>query len=1275
MVEILRYKDFSDSYVKVEAKEDSAIKNAFDISDWKKYIVIVNGIRKDENYIIHKNDVIIIRSIPKENYSVKDWVITIATGGLYALGRTAVESYQARKQMERELEKLKNHTKDDITNVPYIRGAANTIATGKTQPYLIGKHLFTPYIMNGGGNNYKGYHTISGTNGKDSFYNVVLEGGFNKQVLESLSCDDVKVATLFPGNKQPQEGVYPFNANTDFASADSYIEIAQDGNNFSHSEFNQKIVEQEVSDELKKANDENYETLYYTLEKNAKACDVCILFNGLYQMDDSGNKSARSVQVIPEWSPDYAQRLAENNHPENATWHAFNFDQIITTEDSYRNISGLYEESTGWRKSAPSSWTDYLNSAGFKSGSDIRGQDGVTYSGFISQSGSKREGFIFVTYKKKYKISITASKTVFVPGATTHNYSNTFSYNSTTQLRFAAHANFSFTDHFTYDSETQKYIQRAYPIMLRLRCPTNKVTSGQEISQCYVQWIHSYCYDVDKSASQHMLVDERIIGEAEAAKSTLVGVHIKATTVNEDKIKKINIITNGVAPVPTKTDGVWSWNLADKVITSNPASWLIEILTSDTHKASKVSLADEIDAQTFGDLYAYCEEEGFTVNKVLTEGAVKAQVLESILSICHATLYQNIYGKIAVAVDKEKENAIALLNEQNLISFEYEKSVSLEVDGLRCKYIDETSNYQENNFVALYDSGAALTENSVLREVSLDGITNEIQARRQARYIMANEKLRPLKANARIGNEGYFFTPLSKILVQHPSLKIGLGNAVVRNIIIKGDKIIGIDLYDPIEIDLSNPFTVIIQCVGDDYCTPISRTMQYISEQDLILSNDEPLELSDGTNLRIFARPSAEDINEPVLLRENTFYFSTPISIDSPVIPHQGDVVSYGYELETVSREFTITAIKPNGTEGYSLELLDYNKNVFDFDSAEIPDYEALITERRPLMGEVPKEVPEVYTTIEKANEIASLAAQSVSEETATRVVADKTPKYLGKLSVLPSSANEGDWFTANGISGRETGKVYKYKKVLDSYEWQELSATTENYKELMAALPDILSLRSASDAYFGSVFAQTLVANEAFLDSLASSVITLYQKGSSGGIIKSANFSEEDNTGWKIGYDGDAYFANGVFRGEVEATSGSFSGSINATSGVLKNLRIDGVLLGQGQITCLIGDRGRFEPNTLITFESGPLGTAFDCWMRVLLWSDDGTYYLEALLTCPPMLGNFTQKYILFVNNGNRITVGDYEKGVGSHPFIHTWNLKSFKANTYLNYWIIYGK
>ncbi len=1292
MVQVLRYKDFSDSYVIIEAQEGLSVKRAVPIPDWTKYVVVVNGIKSDENHIIQPKDIVIIRMIPKISTTT-----ALIVFGVLALGTAVyagVKAYQANKEAQaakKKIEELKNISNDSVTNIPYLKGASNSIATGKTQPFVIGRHLFTPYILNGGGGSSRGYHTISGDYGSDSFYNIVLEGGFAKQVIESLSCDDVKVASLFPVDSQPQENSssnpkYYFNSNSEFASEDSYIEIAQDGAAFENEEFNQKIVEQEVSDQLKKADADDYEDLYYTLEKNTMDCTVCIMFNGLYQMNSSGTKSAREVKVIPAWSPDYAEILAEGGDTSQAQWYGVGDGLTEDTEFQFRQTTETTATVTHtgtYRYTATSSQTSSnsikeaanknKNRWAFVSGEDILNDSRTTLSYSTKKSTAYK-----TKNNKVYRWTVTITAT-YTESITTKNefLSNTFSFNKNSQLRFEAKKAFSFADNFTLNS-AGTYDQRQYPITLRLSCPTNALSGNTEVSDCYVEYIHSHCYDTEKSAEAGSLVAERVIGETEAAKSTLIGIHIKATSTNEEKIGKINVITNGLAPVPTLNDGSWSWNLSDKQITSNPASWLIEILTSDTHAASKIDFENEIDSESFGDLYQYCEEQDITVNKVLTSGTKKADVIEGILTVCHAALYQNIYGKISVAIDKEKENLVALFNEQNLISFEYEKTVSLDVDGIKCTFVDSNSDFQENDFTAYYDTDAEVTEDTVLREVSLDGITNEAQARRHAHYIMANDKLRPLKATAKVGNEGIFFTLYSKILIQHPSLKIGLGSAVVKGLIVNSENmIVGVDLYEPVDIDYSNNFSVIIQCVGEDYCTPLARSCAPVYEQDLILTQGSALTLSDGTNVRIVSKAFSYVTNEPVSLLSGSFltlsdgtaleagitryqtkrvdsiFFTTPISLDAAVIPHKGDVLSYGYELDTVSREFTITAIKPNGSEGYTLELYDYNEAIFDYDSVEIPDYEVTITERRAIEGVKPSEVPEVYPTYEETNSIAEGIARTVAETVAAEAVADKTPRYLGILTSLPASANEGDWFAAKNITGFSTGKVYKYTKVTGGYEWQLLTETSASYMEMMAALPDIMSVMSSStsDGYFSTVFAKLLVASKAFIEKLSASAIELHKDSDgNGGVIQSENYDEDEGTGWQIDYEGNAKFNNGEFNGKI-----------NATSGVIKNLTVEGTLTagGEGQnkgrVNCAIGEYHQLEPNTEYYF---------DYWnaFKIIIHGVADTT-INGEFTIFPTLPLVTSSQISKTIFNNNITLGTKTKNYGSEPFTYKHTLVTFKT------------
>ena len=939
-MKILLYKDFSDSKTVVEAECGKKIADSVPVTDWARHVVLVNGIKSDENHVLKENDLVIIRSVPRgSDNPVVSTVLTIATGGIYA----GYQAYQAKKEAEKiqdEIDKLKSHTNDGITNVPYIKGANNAIASGKSQPYVIGRHLLTPYVLNSSKSAAKGFHTIGGAYGSGTYYNVVLGCGFGKQIIDSLSTDDVKAAALSSDSPQENTEEFPkyfFNKGSAFASDESFVEISQDGNNFSNPIFNRKIVETSPNAQFKKSDAEDYEDLYFTLEKNARACSVCILFNGLYQQNDKGERSSREITIIPEYSIDYARRLALNDSPEEAGWIPFTFTQKSTAPrkvlhtGSYRfDFDGpVNYGTTDYSRPIKKRKSEWI----LKSGEDCKDHPGVTYDFYYETEGHAVLGAdIICSYYEEVEESVPATD------------SNTFSYNKNTQLRFEAYTPFSFSEATRLRVSGGKlvYEPRDYPITLRLRCTTSKVKSGSEVSDCYVEYVQSYCYDVEKSLKARRLIDERILGEKEASRSTLLGVHVKATASNEDKLGKINIVTNGLAPV-CEYDSArhrWVWDLSEKVPTSNPASWLLEVLMSDTHPASKFR-SEELDLDSFAELYGYCEEKGLSVNLVLAQPQKKSSVLDSILSVCHAALYQNIYGQCAVAIDCVKENAIAVLNEQNMISFSWEKQIALNVDGVRVTYIDEASDWQENSFVRMYKPDAEIGENSVIREIRADGITNFVQAQKHAHYIMACDKLRPTKARAVVGREGIYYLPYEKVLVQHPSLKVGLGNAVIQSIIVNAsDEIIGFDLYDSVTLSPQENYSIVIQCVSDTYCTPL--TLAIVS-------------------------PEGTEENQ-----QKTIWLAAPLPLDSAVIPHAGDIMSYGYsrDLSTVTKEFVIAAIEPSGNAGYILTLVDYNAGIFDVDESTIPEYSPVITQPHSFVNEIPAEVPEKHPTYEDLQKV-----------------------------------------------------------------------------------------------------------------------------------------------------------------------------------------------------------------------------------------------------------------------------------------------------------------
>lgn len=936
MATILFYKDLSDAHENVEVTPGKSIaENLPDVTEWLSYKIIVNNRFQGSDYVVNENDNILVRRIP--------FGITAgAAAALYFLGglalgvgaiRLGVAIYNARKESERikkELENMQKAANDGVINLPYIRGANNQKATGKTQPYFIGENLFTPYKLNVGSSGYEGFSTIEGTDGETQLYNVVLECGFNKQVFRRVYCDDITLKTF--SDDTPQEGKYRLNTGSVFASDKSFIEIKQDGTAFITDDFNKKIIENKVNQTLAIHDPDNpdaYKNLYFTLENNAMAADVCILFNGLrhYTKDGTPGNKTRTVNV--EYSVDYADRVAkgETDAESKATWNAFTFD----------------------------------------------------YNG-------------------------TAS--------------NTFTNNTTKQLRYNAHVDFNYFEIFA--NGKKKY---DHPITIRVSTPDEKTAEGQDTADVIVNWVHSYCYNT-KNSLNGSFEAEKVIESREAALSTVMGVCIEATAANEDKLNSIQVVTSGVARIWDNTTKKWS---TDRVPTSNPAAWLLEVMTSNAHTPSR-STDDEIDLNSFGEWYEFCDTHNYTVNYVISQGLTKSAVYDLILECGRGAMYPTIYGKHAVAIDCVKENAIGILNQENIISLTYDKDIGRRVDGLRVTYIDASADYQEADIIVMYDGSdpANRSADAVLKSVRLDGTTNSREAHIRAMFLMKNSILRPKEIKIEVGEEGIFYTPYSKFGVTHPVIKTGKGTGEIKSVIYDetGKYIIGLEFYDAVDFTETRNYSLIVQAVGENYSIPI----------------------------QLEAIGTGDRVKECELV--------TPYPITSNAIPHPNDIFSYGLGTENVIDEMLITGIEHNDG-GYILTMVDYDERIVDDNESEIPVYYPDFTKpQKPLNNNVSNGV-----TFEELNE-SKQAAKDYTDRTAAELSIKASPQYQVIFNTpVIRKANDGSYSPSNisATAYKTTDTQAEFSGV-----W-EIQVNGENYNTVTASkinlnISDILDVMEYVD-------------------------------------------------------------------------------------------------------------------------------------------------------------------------------------------------------------------
>ena len=838
------YESMSNEQSVIELESGKSIKKSLPYLNYENTIIIVNGKLTYENYIVQEKDIIIIRVLPGAATTVLAAglitlaVVTVAAG---IVGGIAIyKQKEAMKKAEKELEKMKKlSSKPELDNRPFLRGASNTLATGNSQPYIIGKHFFTPYLL------CKPFYELAGIDGEQQYIYLILECGFNKQVFKSVSIDDITIKN-FSGDT-PQQGLYSIESNL-FAEG-GLLEISQNGKMLETlQKLNYKVVSTTVNDEIIRdieieKHPESKKHLIYSLDPHAMSVDIAISFpRGLYAFDNDGDKIKTKITITPQYSTDGGK-----------SWIDFTF-----------NNNGVM--------------------------------------------------------------------------------SNTFEYLiSTKELRYSAHHDFNAQDYKALKHHNQK------AILIRL-CSNGNQDSHIK-NDCYCLYYQSTCFDPNKSTDEK-LMPCKVIEDRERDFCTIMGVRLKSSKANEEKLKKINIITQGIARV---WDGS-RWSI-DKIPTQNPAAWALEIETSPIHPASRYD-DSELDLESFGDFYEYCKANRFNFNWVITQNAKKDDVLAHIMDACGACLYTDIYGRRAVAIDRKQENALAVYNPQNIIKLQNKKSLTRKTDGLRIKYTNSKDDlYQEDTYIVMREeNGKAkeLTSESLIKDVTVTGITEHEHIVKYARRLMAIEALRPKVTTIEVGNEGVFYTPMSKVLIQDDSLKIGLAHAVISDCLWKGGRLKKIILDGTVTIPYINKaYGVIINCFTQTGGMPVAVKVEAEKEGD---------------------------INELTVL--------SSIRISDEAKPEIGNILSFG-ELDNdgnftrITTPYIINNIR-RSAKGFTLELVNYHEAIYD--CGVIPKYESNMTRRQ---GTTPPPIPHDYgvTHEELQKSIANIDGTKAAQEAADLIV------------------------------------------------------------------------------------------------------------------------------------------------------------------------------------------------------------------------------------------------------------------------------------------------
>jgi len=595
-------------------------------------------------------------------------------------------------------------------------------------------------------------------------------------------------------------------------------------------------------------------------------------------------------------------------------------------------------------------------------------------------------------------------------GTTWHQFtfdsgSNTFTFNSNHTLRFTATKTFNFA---------QAYGKN---ISIKLERETAKADSNSQ-ENVYLLYVNSFCYD-NKKSRDGSLVPCRPLESPFMEKTTRIGLRIIANANTSGMLDKINAVSYGVARTWNKVLRTWS---EAKTPTRNIASWILEIMESETHLPSQMT-DNELDLYSFGALYEYCDENHFYCDGIITQGIKKSDLISKLLSLCFADMYIDSEGKYAITIDKKETTPVALLNAQSVRSITAAKSLARQPDGIKASFTNRESWLQDTRYVMLDGGEKGLDD--VCSETAIEYATEADHVYKICQRRMRQQVLQPREVVVKVGHEGDYYPLYAKILLQLEQLRQGIRSAVIHRVLQnENGEIVALDISDMVVFggDGGNI---------EQYCD--ENGVQYCDENGLpYISINRPSTATYGIIIQAQDTTGKRHISIKVYGSGKTrrLYFMEPLADDGGIMPQPGNILSFGLlngagQFDRITNEMKITAVKPDA-DGWTLTLKDYSEVIYEY--GVIPEYKSNLTS--PVIQKLPGSIigDEEYNA--KLEALASISDSAIAKADNAQTAADEAMQLIRNI-------------TDDGIISGGTEKAQLY------VQWMEAVADYSKYKAM----------------------------------------------------------------------------------------------------------------------------------------------------------------------------------------------------------------------------------
>lgn len=376
----------------------------------------------------------------------------------------------------------------------------------------------------------------------------------------------------------------------------------------------------------------------------------------------------------------------------------------------------------------------------------------------------------------------------------------------------------------------------------------------------------------------------------------MTAMRIKATNQINGNIEGITGTVQSICLDWDRNTSIWVQRP-----TRNPASLYRYVLQ---HPANAQAVANSaIDLANLQDWHEYCRVNKFNFDMVITDQRPLYDVLMDIAAAGRASPLR-ADGKWGVVIDRPRSHVAQHFTPHNSWGFEGVRILPKLPHGFRVQFNNAAKGYQPDERI-VYNDGYSASNATLFEGLQLPGVTDSAIVFKQARFHLAQMKLRPETYTLNADIEHLVCTRGDLVRVTHDVPMWGLGSGRIKN------RISGtvLELDEEVPMDAGVQYTIRIR-------------------------------LEDGSS-----------ITRTVAAKTVDGYYDQ-ITLTSSVTETQGksgNLFMFG-SLASESVELIVQSIEPSSNMTARITLVDYSPAVYDSDTEVIPAFDSQITKPPLLM-------------------------------------------------------------------------------------------------------------------------------------------------------------------------------------------------------------------------------------------------------------------------------------------------------------------------------------